>query len=531
MGKTSARGSFLLFVGQITSTVILAIGTILLQVVISEQAYGLYAISLIPATTILLFQELGVGPALVRHCAKCKSVNNVSATREAIIAGLSFEVATGLALTILSLLLANLTASVIGRPESAFLIAVASVIILFTALLTTSKSTFIGFERMDLYVVVVTCQTATQCAISLLLVSQGYGALGALLGYISGCIAGGATSIGLLYFKILRRLKNTGKERDSLFRTLRPLLTFGFPLAVGSILAGLLAQFYSFTMAIFVKDAAIIGNYKTATNFATLLAFFSTPISTVLFPAFSKIDPKNEKEILRTVFKSAVKYTAMLIVPATLAMMVLSQTLISTIYGGKWLIAPYFLTLYVTINILTIFGNLAAFSLLTAAGKTRLLVRLYALSLFIGIPLALFIVPTFGIPGLILVNIVGGLPSMSIAVYWVWRHYEVVLDFRESIKILSSAVMSAGLTYFALSIITTSEWIRLALGVITFVSAYLILAPAIGAINQDDTNNLRAMFSNLWVLSKLIEIPLVMVETVLQKKWQKPDIRKNDTPT
>lgn len=59
LGQVSATGSFQLFLGKTLSTVILAVGTIVLGMLISEGDYGLYAIALVPATTMLLFQDWG----------------------------------------------------------------------------------------------------------------------------------------------------------------------------------------------------------------------------------------------------------------------------------------------------------------------------------------------------------------------------------------------------------------------------------------------------------------------------------------
>ena len=171
------------------------------------------------------------------------------------------------------------------------------------------------------------------------------------------------------------------------------MLRFGIPLAIGTILGGILTQFYSFMMAKYIVDAAVIGNYRTAINFTVLLTFISMPISTVLFPAFSKISLPKEKKVLEKVFKLAVKYTAFLLVPVTMLAIVISSPLIATIYGGKWLLAPSFLTMYVTINLFSVFGNIAVFSLLTAVGETKLLMKLFTLSLFIGIPLGFFLIP------------------------------------------------------------------------------------------------------------------------------------------
>jgi hypothetical protein len=52
-----------------------------------------------------------------------------------------------------------------------------------------------------------------------------------------------------------------------------------------------------------------------------------------------------------------------------------------------------------------------------------------------------------------------------------------------------------------------------------FSATCLTVAPLIGAINQTDINNLRAMFSGLGIISKLLEIPLILMEKLL-KVWR-----------
>jgi O-antigen/teichoic acid export membrane protein len=93
MGKLSAIGSFQLFIGKTLSTVILAVGAIILGMFITEVDYGLYAIALIPATTILLFQNWGIGSALIKYCASLRAANKEGDLRKTIIAGLTFNVA------------------------------------------------------------------------------------------------------------------------------------------------------------------------------------------------------------------------------------------------------------------------------------------------------------------------------------------------------------------------------------------------------------------------------------------------------
>ena len=134
----------------------------------------------------------------------------------------------------------------------------------------------------------------------------------------------------------------------------------------------------------------------------------------MLFPAFSKINPKNEIELLQIVFASSVKYAAMILIPATTAMMVLSKPMISTLFGEKWIYAPFFLTLYVISNLFTIFGSLSLKSLLAGLGETKIRMKLSLITLAIGIPIAFLLIPTMGIVGLILTTLVAEIPSIGL---------------------------------------------------------------------------------------------------------------------
>lgn len=512
IGRDSASGSFQLFIGRAVSTVVLAVGTIILGWLILPEEYGLYSIALIPATTISLFQDWGVGSAITRFSASLRTTDKADNLRSTIVAGLYFEIATGLAMSLILLIMANFIASAIfHRPEIAPLISIASITVFSTSLLTASQCSFIGFERMGLNSLVMVCHAIVQSIASPLLVFLGYGASGAVLGcalaYLVACVLG----ITMLHFTIVKKIGGNSPTRSEVLRTLKTMLRYGIPLSISSILAGLLVQIYGFMMASFCNDV-MIGNYKITTNFAILLTFFTIPIATVLFPTFAKLDPGNEHELLRTVFTSSIKYTTLLLVPAAVAMMVLSEPMIGTLFGDKWLYAPAFLTLYVMVNLFAAVGSLSMTSFLVALGKTKMLMKLNMLTLLIGIPLAFLLIPAFGIVGVILGNTFSGVPSMLLALRWISRNYRAKADFESSAKIIFASLIAATTTYLFLVFFNVADWINLIAGGIIFLTIYIITAPLIGAINQTDINNLRTMLSGLGIVSRILEIPLTLLE-------------------
>jgi O-antigen/teichoic acid export membrane protein len=513
MGKVSATGSFHLFVGKTLSTVIMAVGTIILGNLMLEGEYGLYAVALIPPLTINLFQDWGVSTAMTKYIAQHRATLQEENIRPIITAGLIFKITTGLILSLTSLLLANYIATTIfNRPETTRLIAIASLAILADSLLTASQANFNGFERMELNSLTLITHSITKTTAAPLLVLVGYGALGAVLGYTFSLLTAGIIGLVVLYFLLFKKLprKDTHYEPNTL-DALKTMLRFGVPLSIATILSGFLTQFYAFMMAFYCSDI-MIGNYQIAANFSVLLTFFTFPIAAVLLPTFSKLDPRNDPQLVRTVFVSSVKYTAMLLVPATIAVMVLSKPLISTLFGHKWTHAPGFLTLCVIGNLLILFGSLIVGILLTGTGKTKTLLKLTLLTLSLGIPLAFILIPALGIAGVILGPLIAQIPSLVWGLHWIWEHYKAKADYNSSAKIAVASTLAAIITYLFLAFINTVEWLRLAMGGTVFMTAYILVAPIIGAVTPTDINNLRIMLSGLGIVSKLVNIPLTVAE-------------------
>jgi len=364
---------------------------------------------------------------------------------------------------------------------------------------------------MELTSFTLICESIIKSTAAPLLVLVGYGALGAVVGYTLSFLVAGIIGITLLYFLLFKNLKKSSSHLTDKIKILKKMLHYGVPLSISAILGSFLYQFYAFLMVFYCNDV-MIGNYQIAINFAIFITFFTYPIATVLFPAFSKLDPKKELQLLRTVFASAVKYSALFLVPATMVTIVLSEAVVGTIFGQKWVHAPFFLSLYVIQNFFVLTGGLIVNSFLAGVGETKILLKLSLLQLLLGIPLAFILIPTYGIVGVILGTLIAGIPYQFLGLHWLWKHYNTKPEFKISAKIFLAAAIASVATYLSLNFLVTAEWIKLLIGGTLFLTVYILTAPIIGAITPKDTQTLRTMFSGLGVISKLINIPLALAE-------------------
>jgi uncharacterized membrane protein YfcA len=103
---------------------------------------------------------------------------------------------------------------------------------------------------------------------------------------------------------------------------------------------------------------------------------------------------------------------------------------------------------------------------------------------------------------------------MFLGLHWIWKRYKVTVDWRSSAKIFLASAIAAAATYLSLNFLDAAEWLRLITGGIIFLTIYIIVAPSIGAIVQDDTRNLRVMLSGLGFISTIVNLLLGIAEKV-----------------
>jgi len=516
MARVSARGGLSLFLGQSLSTIISAVGAILLVRLLVPSEYGLMSIALIFPWTVASFRDMGINLAMVKYLAQYKTESRTGEIRNILASCALINIIIGATLSLISFSLAGFLASnVFYRPEIKPLIEIASLIVLSGSLLTTAQATFTGFERMEFNSIIMILQSSLKTGLEILLVILGYGVLGAVFGHAISLLVTGMIGISLFYLFFYRNYK-TDRNKLDLRGTLRTLLMYGLPLYLSTILIGLLTQFYNFMIAIYCNDF-IIGNYKAAVNFSVIITFFTTPIGAVLFLAFSKLNREKENKNLGIVFRSSVKYATLLVIPVTTAIMVLSEPLTFTLFGKNYRYSPLFLSLIAVGYLYTGLGSLSLGNFLNGQGETKVNMKLTLITLATGLPLSLVLIPTFGILGLIATTLTAVIPYLIVGLWWVRKHYGVTVDWASSTKTYLASGVAAGITYITLFRLSFYE-IELMVGGIVFMTVYIVTAPLTGAVNKTDIDNLREMLGNVRPIYFLFNLPLKLIEKILALK-------------
>lgn len=535
MGKTSAAGSFYLLLGVAGSTIIMAIGTLVLAGLLPVSEVGLYGIALIPSSIIGYFRDWGVNSALTQRIASLREAGKQSEIHDVIYSGIIFEVVTGAVLSAICFGLAAPLAFFMSPSNEGSLfvyISIMSLSIFAGALFAAASGIFVGFERMKLNSLTQILQALVKTAFGPLLIVLGFGVLGAIWAAAASFIVGGVVGVVLVYFALYRQVKKCKVGKCDVKQTLKPLLLYGLPLTVSGIVTGVLPQVSALFMALYTSTW-MMGNYYASAYFPVLLTFIYLPITTALFPVFSRINPEKEPELIKKVFATSAKYASFLLVPATLALIILSGPLINTLFpqngvlrsltvvnaAPKFPYAPLFLSVTVLVNLLVLVGNFAVSSFQTGIGKTRQVMYQSLLSAVVGVPATYLLVWYFRSIGGEALAIVGGLlgtivttiPSVSWAIYWSWKHYGVKADFKISAKILVAAATASIAAFLFITALRLPYVVELIGGLAIFLVVYLTCAPLMGAVNYYDVENFKELFSSLGALSKILNFPLLFM--------------------
>ena len=517
IGKASARGGLFLFLGNASSTIILALASILIARLLGPESYGLYALAMIAPSFFITLSDFGISPALTRFSAHFRSEEEDREAVGLIKVGIIFKSVFSLLLSIVLLLLSDSIATwILKRPGLGLLIRFTSLYLVGQAIFMTLDSIFIGLDKTENSGLLVNIHAITKTVASPLLIILGMGAIGAILGAGLGFLLAAGIGVTVLLLRLCPSLfsGNSGENVD-FFQALRLMISYGMPLYLSTLTFSLLTQYQSFILALFVSNMEI-GNYTTAMNFSVLITLLSYPIATSLFPAFSKLNVEEDRDEVEKMFKLSVKYTSLLVIPASLAVAVLSKELVYTLYGSQYQLAPTYLALYILSFLCAGLGMFVVGNLFNGQGDTKTTLRINLVNLGLSVPMAFIMTYFYGVPGLIASLLASQFLSTTYALFLAHKKYAVTVDWASSLRTGVASLSSALLVYIFITFAPIPiPTFKLAIGGSLYVTSFLAFAPLLKVISKVDIKNLDELLKDLAPIYPIARRILNLEERIL----------------
>jgi O-antigen/teichoic acid export membrane protein len=497
----AAGGGLYLFMGNTSSTVILAVGVIIVARLLGPHDYGLYTLAVTIPTLLVGLSDVGMSYALVRLPAKSKSDGDPARASRLIKLGFLLKLAVSTVAFLICYAGSTLIATaVLSRPELAPFIQLAALLIVFQAIYDATNASFIGQGLMHYSAATQIMQAVLKGTLGPALVFIGLGITGAISGFVLALAAAGATGAAILFTRLAR---SSGPTADSASVEIRTLLVYGLPLYLASVVSVFLTQYQNIVLAHFASNVEV-GNFGATWNFNTFMQILAYPITTAMFPMFAKMDPRSQGGDIARGFLLAVKYTSLLMIPASVAVMVFSRNFIYLTYGSSYTLAPQYLALLAALYLLTATSYLVLGSFLNGVADTRTVLKMSVVTLAVYLPLGPVLATLWGPFGLLIAYILSIATSTVYGLRQASVKHDARPDLKASGRILLAALAAAIPTIALIQLDGAGVGaVNLIVGGILYLAVYLHLIPTLGAVDKQDILNLRTLLGSTRGVAKL----------------------------
>lgn len=516
VAQASARGTLILFVGNLLSTLLSTTTIIIFARLLGPESYGVYTLVFVVPSILQLFVGLGVSTAVTRYVAFSFSTGDMtraaSMTRTAMVFCLFF----GLALSAANLLVApSFDLAVLHRPELIKYGQVSSLYIVAVALSQCATAALIGWGSMAQVSLFTVLQAAFKLALGAALIIGGLGVFGAIDAHVSSYLIQGVVAAFAIY---LLRTRPTPKHQNHFVEDLRAMVRYGLPVFAGGVVQGLASQYATVILAAVVTDA-VIGYYQAALNVTVAITIISTALANVLFRSFAELHGLEEDIALA--FAYAVKYVSLILTPIVFFILAAAGPLVLLFYGHAYSEAVALLRL-AAVSYLPVAAGLTVLpSFLNGVGRSRftMLISIASASALVITSLVFLLGLRLGAEGIILALLVSNLgavvPGLLLAGKYLHAHIAA--------PPLLGIFMAGTVAWLAVELLPTGGFSglegligELTVDAVVFLALYTALVPLLSGVDEDDLVRLSIAVETMGPLKELFGVFLRLERRLLR---------------
>ncbi len=483
--------------------------------ILGPELYGLYNLSLVPLTFLLMFSDLGFNAALFRYSSISHSRKDYCTVKKAFLftSKVLFTLNLGLSLSLL-VFPGELSIILTQRSELSRFVMLTSITPIASALFGMSISILAAVEDAEKRALLQVLQGLVRIVSAVLLISAGYLLEGAVASYVVSYIV--VALIGVFFVKPYIK----GPDECSLDKI--EYAKFALSMFIPGFLTGILGRLVSIRLAYTTAPLGELGNYMFG-NFNAASAFIGAVLSiygslaTPLLPYLSH-QLANGNNAVRSVERLTSILNATLL-PLSVFALFFSDDVISVVYGVRYGLAPGYFTL-MGVALLT-FHIGVVYSAFFQVMNDKKIIMLNGLATFVFgvvfLEISSSLISTAGI-------------ALTVGLYQVFSHilylaygiakYKTRIEALKTLKTLFSTIISCLISYTITSAITGFVpthtllnpiglfLLRTALLLLAFVitlQTYVVLMAVIGGLDEVDIAFIEKMFSRIRFVGRFVD--------------------------
>jgi O-antigen/teichoic acid export membrane protein len=495
-GRRIAEGSVWLSAGQLASTAVAFAGSIIIARLLTPSEYGLISVALMFPGLLLGLLDFGVSEALIRFTPMDEGKGYVSTA-------FLFKTAIAVATSLVTFTLSGYMAQALGRPYVAPMIRILSVYVLGEVVAGAASQVLTGAGEYGKVGLLSIARSSVRIIASILLISMGLGVYGSIWGF---SIASALTPvISLIY--VSKYLRGIG------FKTVlfKEIMEFSLPLYIPTILGLPINQVVNIFLARYATNAEL-GNYSIASNLSLPLGIVGGAMATSIYSTLPLLANREDK--MREVVCKSVIYTSIVVIPIAMGLAVFSKPLTYIIYGSQYSLAPVYLSLSALTGLTAVLGSYVIGSYLKSIGETVKTMNISLLNYAIYVPLALLLIPTYRVVGLITASVLAGFISTIYGLYIVQKDLGLNIVGIRNIMILGALSLPGGLAWL-ISLAPMNSLHKMLLGFMVYIVSLIVILPIV--IKEDELLELIEIAKGIKLLNYIVPKILSMILRLINR--------------
>lgn len=438
------------FLAKSVTAILGALLTVLLARLLNPDGYGLLFLALSFFAVAKIFSKAGIAASSAKYITEYKE-KQPEQVPNIIRIGFKYVFFLSLAVSVIILLGRALFSEVISEPGLAPFLALGAVFVFSKTMHHFARKMLQAHENIADAAKISIVSSVLRFVLAIGLVVAGFGALGALVGYVISALVAALIGLILVYYLYL---KGEGQRQRPVDGLRRRIAEYAFPLTATNSATAINSHLDTLLVGYFLNPAAV--SYYALSK--QIVRFVETPASALGFtlaPTFSAGKVADNNTNPGRTYERALTNILLFYLPAAAGLILVAEPVITLIFGTDYVGAIPVLQVLGIYTILMA-SNYVAASALDYLGRARDRAIIKTITSVLNFGLNLVLIPIFGVVGAAVATII------TYSLYALANFYLISLELTISFRYLGikttqimmiTAIMSLAV-YFLLSYIS-----------------------------------------------------------------------------
>lgn len=485
--KEIVRGGMYITFASILAFIFGYVFRIILARSLPIEEYGLFYSIWNFLTFFLFFIYLGLDQASVHYIVKYNVEKSYDKIKSVVVFTLLFQLVSTLIFVAILFLLQNFLETDYFRYEnSGFYLLLMGLFLIFNVIGGVGSGLLYGLQKMKMYSLYQPLQNLLYLLTLILFLGLGLAAGAPFWAYLSTSIL-----LMLIFVPIAFRYLNLFRYKIMEFwATGKILFIYGFPVMLAAVSSRLLLQTDTL-MLTRMTSLQEVGLYQVALPIATVFTFLSAGIIILIFPVFTEMWHKNEKDKISFYLQHIYKYLFLLLLLLITLFGVFGEEIITLMFGKAYLDAEMALLLLLVATLFNVFSSVNLQSI-AGFGSPKLVSKIVFFGAGINVLLNAIFIYWWGINGAALATLI------SYVFLYGYSKIKLQQMLEKNIYLEKSAVLTAicgllfGAMYFYDAVLNSWLWGKLLIALV-FCGGYTVVLFKAKVVNWEELKGLWEM--------------------------------------